>query len=96
MLLQKRHTVAGTLARTTAQCIVHPLDTIKTRLQVRPLPLAAPPFHRVHNTEYDSGDTEDTIECAPRPTSDIQHTMHCGSRRSSQMEPSSPGSAEAP
>eukprot|EP00892_Ulva_mutabilis_P001060 jgi/Ulvmu1/10955/UM007_0134.1 len=31
---EKRHTVAGTLARTTAQCIVHPLDTIKTRLQV--------------------------------------------------------------
>ena len=33
--MQNRHTVAGAAARTMAQCTVHPIDTIKTRLQVR-------------------------------------------------------------
>lgn len=30
----RRHIVAGTLARTIAQCFIHPLDTMKTRMQV--------------------------------------------------------------
>lgn len=29
-----RHVLAGTLARTLAQAFVHPVDTVKTRLQV--------------------------------------------------------------
>lgn len=33
--LQARHVCAGTAARTMAQAIIHPIDTIKTRLQVR-------------------------------------------------------------
>lgn len=32
--LQARHVCAGTAARTMAQAIIHPIDTIKTRLQV--------------------------------------------------------------
>lgn len=32
-LLQVRHVCAGTAARTMAQAIIHPIDTIKTRLQ---------------------------------------------------------------
>jgi hypothetical protein len=32
--MQIRHIVAGTAARTTAQCVIHPFDTVKTRLQV--------------------------------------------------------------
>lgn len=35
-----RHVVAGTFARTMAQTFVHPIDTIKTRLQVRSPPKA--------------------------------------------------------
>jgi Mitochondrial carrier protein len=34
-VLQNRHTVAGAAARTMAQCTVHPIDTVKTRMQVR-------------------------------------------------------------
>ena len=34
LLLQVRHIFAGTAARTLAQAFIHPLDTIKTRLQV--------------------------------------------------------------
>ena len=33
VLLSARHVVAGTIARTLAQCVVHPIDTLKTRLQ---------------------------------------------------------------
>ncbi|CAK0786047.1 hypothetical protein CVIRNUC_009260 [Coccomyxa viridis] len=29
-----RHIIAGTAARTMAQCFIHPIDTVKTRLQV--------------------------------------------------------------
>ncbi len=32
--LQVRHVFAGTAARTMAQALIHPLDTVKTRLQV--------------------------------------------------------------
>ncbi|CAD7700020.1 unnamed protein product [Ostreobium quekettii] len=35
-----RHVIAGTFARTMAQAFVHPIDTIKTRLQVRSPPEA--------------------------------------------------------
>ncbi|CAD7699192.1 unnamed protein product [Ostreobium quekettii] len=35
-----RHVIAGTFARTMAQALVHPIDTIKTRLQVRSPPEA--------------------------------------------------------
>jgi len=31
---QVRHVFAGTAARTMAQALIHPLDTVKTRLQV--------------------------------------------------------------
>ena len=34
-VLQVRHVCAGTAARTMAQAIIHPIDTVKTRLQVR-------------------------------------------------------------
>ena len=34
LLLQVRHVFAGTAARTMAQALIHPLDTVKTRLQV--------------------------------------------------------------
>ena len=34
MYLQVRHVCAGTAARTMAQAIIHPIDTVKTRLQV--------------------------------------------------------------
>ena len=33
---QVRHVFAGTAARTMAQALIHPLDTVKTRLQVLP------------------------------------------------------------
>ena len=33
MLSQVRHIFAGTAARTLAQAFIHPIDTIKTRLQ---------------------------------------------------------------
>ena len=39
--LQMRHIIAGTCARTMAQAFIHPLDTAKTRLQVRPCALEA-------------------------------------------------------
>ena len=32
--MQARHVAAGTIARTLAQLTIHPLDTVKTRLQV--------------------------------------------------------------
>lgn len=32
--VQNRHMIAGAAARTLAQCLVHPIDTVKTRLQV--------------------------------------------------------------
>ena len=32
--MQNRHMIAGAAARTLAQCLVHPIDTVKTRLQV--------------------------------------------------------------
>ena len=32
--MQVRHIIAGTAARTMAQCFIHPIDTVKTRLQV--------------------------------------------------------------
>ena len=32
--MQVRHVFAGTAARTMAQAIIHPIDTVKTRLQV--------------------------------------------------------------
>lgn len=35
-----RHVFAGTFARTMAQTFIHPIDTIKTRLQVRSPPKA--------------------------------------------------------
>ena len=31
---QVRHIIAGTAARTMAQAFIHPIDTVKTRLQV--------------------------------------------------------------
>ncbi len=31
-----RHIIAGTIARTISQLVIHPLDTVKTRLQVPP------------------------------------------------------------
>ena len=31
--MQVRHIIAGTAARTMAQCFIHPIDTVKTRLQ---------------------------------------------------------------
>ena len=40
LLLQVRHVFAGTAARTMAQALIHPLDTVKTRLQV-PVPIPA-------------------------------------------------------
>jgi hypothetical protein len=36
--MQNRHTVAGAAARTMAQCTIHPIDTVKTRLQVLLMP----------------------------------------------------------
>ena len=46
LTMQVRHIIAGTAARTMAQCFIHPIDTVKTRLQARlhdkqPLPLVA-------------------------------------------------------
>lgn len=38
-----RHVVAGTIARTVSQVVIHPLDTIKTRLQVPPA-IRTPPL----------------------------------------------------
>lgn len=35
-----RHVIAGSIARTMAQTFIHPIDTIKTRLQVRSPPKA--------------------------------------------------------
>ena len=35
LMLQVRHVFAGTAARTMAQALIHPLDTVKTRLQVQ-------------------------------------------------------------
>jgi len=35
---QVRHILAGTAARTCAQVCIHPIDTVKTRLQARPRP----------------------------------------------------------
>lgn len=37
-----RHVIAGTIARTVSQVVIHPLDTIKTRLQVPPAMRTAP------------------------------------------------------
>ena len=37
-LPQVRHIIAGTAARTMAQCFIHPIDTVKTRLQVQHQP----------------------------------------------------------
>lgn len=37
-----RHIIAGTIARTISQLVIHPLDTIKTRLQVPPHGRTAP------------------------------------------------------
>lgn len=36
LLPQVRHIIAGTAARTMAQAFIHPIDTVKTRLQVVP------------------------------------------------------------
>lgn len=33
-VVQFRHIIAGTAARTMAQAFIHPIDTVKTRLQV--------------------------------------------------------------
>ena len=35
-MMQVRHILAGTAARTMAQAFIHPIDTVKTRLQVPP------------------------------------------------------------
>lgn len=36
-VVQVRHVLAGTAARTMSQAVIHPIDTIKTRLQVNKL-----------------------------------------------------------
>ena len=53
--MQVRHIIAGTAARTMAQCFIHPIDTVKTRLQARlqdkqPLPLVAAMLHGMLTT----------------------------------------------
>eukprot|EP00884_Botryococcus_braunii_P023366 jgi/Botrbrau1/9713/Bobra.0388s0008.3 len=41
-----RHIVAGTAARTMAQAFIHPIDTIKTRMQAMRAPKATPKLQR--------------------------------------------------